>query len=230
MSLKKTLVTSVIVICLAGDGTAWYLHNQSVDTSNPRHSLNLKNVNKKSVNDKADRIQNSQTAQGKAEQQEKQTAKEAARESSFQKYVHNDGMTDKQLETKYRVTGATTDQGKTLVKQATNYILQQQNAKNFDTSDYANKYFNDEVWKVADYASYLQYGWRPDYSSFKLTYYDGYVYKFSMSLTNHGSGSALANVTGYYVSKTNQLQLKTANTTLAGNEEIQKVTDQAFGQ
>lgn len=230
MSLKKIAIIGVVIACLAGGGAAWYLHSQSADTANPQHSLNLKNVNKKSVNDKADKIQNGQTAQGKAEQQEKQTAKESARESSFQKYVHNDGMTDKQLEEKYQVTAAVTNQGKSLIKQATDYILQQQAAKNFDSSDYANKYFNDEVWKVPDYASYLQYGWRPNYDSFKLAYYDGYVYKFKMNITKQGVSKPVADITGYYVSKTNQLQLKTANTTATGKEEIQKATDQAFGQ
>ena len=218
MSRKAKIITAVIVATITlGAGTGLYLHNQVTPYAN--HGLNLSNVNTKNAREKA--AANDKKKREKRDGTDQQ--KLAERESRYLHRAHNEGLTDKQLAKKYQVTPRLVKHGQAAAKQNIGGTLNMVKNQNFDTQAMADQYFNGEIWGVPDLMGCLNAGMTPDYNSLKLTYYDGYVYKMSMNLNGPHSSEPYAKVTGYYISKTGQMQLKKTTLTDAGNKFAQNL-------
>ena len=215
MSRKvKYLLIAAVILVIGGVGIGIYLKNQTNPYVN--HSLNLRNVNTKSAREQA--AQASQDKQNKRKGVDHD--KLAREESAYMKRVHNEGLSDKQLKQKYRVTPQITKHGQAAAKQNIGGTLDMIKNKNYDQQAMADQYFNGQTWGLSDLTGCLNAGMTPDYNSLKLTYYDGYVYKMSMNLNGPNSSDPYAKVTGYYISKTGQMQLKKTTLTSAGNNYV----------
>lgn len=218
MSRKAKIIAVMITAVIAlGAGTGFYLHNRTTPYAD--HSLNLSNVNTKNARKKAAADDKKKREKHKGADQEKLSEQE----SRYLHRVHNEGLTDKQMAKKYQVTPQIVKHGQAAAKQNIGGTLNMVKNQNYDVQSMADQYFNGETWGVPDLMGCLNAGMTPDYNSLKLTYYDGYVYQMSMNLNGPHSSEPYAKVTGYYISKTGQMQLKKTTLTDAGNKFAQNL-------